>query len=138
MTWMDYVDSLMAKSGVADVAIVGLVCKSVWAATVNGNFSKITSQQVGALLGDLSTLQQCGIQLGDKKYTFVVAEYEQSCGNDWKWLTISAKGDTKVSAVVHKTVTALLFIEAANIELKGPQLLECLQCTVNHLVENKV
>ncbi|GCC18007.1 hypothetical protein chiPu_0021613, partial [Chiloscyllium punctatum] len=62
--------------------------------------------QISALLGDIKVLQQNGIQLGDKKYTFVTTDCEQnSAANDWKWITISAKGDLKVSAVIHRTET---------------------------------
>ena len=135
---MQYVNTLMNATGVADVAIIGIACKSIWAATENGNFNNITCAQVTALLGDLQVLQQNGLGLGNKKYTFVTAECEQNSANEWKWITISAKGDLKVSAVIHRTQTALILIEAANTDLKGPQLLDNLQQTVTHLVANNI
>ncbi|XP_048380301.1 profilin-2-like [Stegostoma tigrinum] len=132
-SWPDYVNRLMAHDGVAEVAIVGQECKTIWAASENSNLGKIKAEQVASLLGNLNNLQTNGVTLGDQKYTFVRKEEDDSIPGGWSWLTLSSKNENKTSVIVQKTCKVLIIMESKTNQTKGTQLLGYVVATVEHL-----
>ncbi|XP_020373222.1 profilin-2-like [Rhincodon typus] len=134
--WPEYVKTLMGYSDVAEVAIIGQECKTVWAASENSNLGKIKSEQVTSLLGNINNLQTTGVTLGDKKYTFVRQEEDDSIPGGWSWLTLSAKTEDRTSAIVQKTCRTLIIMESKNSVTKGTNLLCYVAPTVAHLKQS--
>uniref|UniRef100_H3A465 Profilin n=2 Tax=Latimeria chalumnae TaxID=7897 RepID=H3A465_LATCH len=70
--WKEYVNTILKDNTIADVAIVGLEDKKIWASKPEGVFLQIAPQEIDFILKEeRKQVRENGIKIGGKKYSVI-------------------------------------------------------------------